>query len=83
MNDVGINTVCHGDLGGRRAELGALRHCLDRRHRHRVHLKLDAHDPYRRAAHNQDDWAERIRRMAALSDLTRRGSRPNDHWDLH
>lgn len=94
MNDVGIDTVCHGDLGDRRAELGAVRHYLRLRHRavpprvrllscHRVHLKLDAHDPYRRAARNQDDWAGRIRRTAALSELTRRGSRPNDHRGLH
>lgn len=93
MNDVDINTVCHGDLGDRRAEIGALRHlCL--RHRavpprvrlltcHRSSLKLDAHDPYRRAARNQDEWAGRIRRTAALSDLTRRGSRPNDLRGLH
>lgn len=87
MNDVDINTVCHGDLGDRRAKLGALRHHLRLRHRavqprarpracHRVQLKLDAHDPYRRAARNQDDWAGRIRRTAALSNLTPRGSSP-------
>jgi hypothetical protein len=58
MKDIGINAICHGDLGDQRAELGALRH-LRLRHRavpprvrlltcHLVHLKLDAHDPYRR-----------------------------------
>jgi hypothetical protein len=65
MDDVGINTVCHGDLGDLRAELGALRHHQRLRHRavpprvrfpacHRVQLKLDAHDPYRRAACKHD-----------------------------
>lgn len=33
MNDVGIDTVCQGDLGDRRAELGALRHHLRLHHR--------------------------------------------------
>jgi len=94
MNDVGINTVCHGALGDSRAKLGALRHHLHLRHRavpprarprayHRVKIKLDAHDPYRRATRNQDDWAGRIQRTAALSNLTHRGSRPNGYRGLH
>lgn len=33
INDVGIDTVCHGDLGDLRAELGALRHHLRLRQR--------------------------------------------------
>lgn len=72
MNDVGIDAVCHGDLGDRCPGLGALRHHLRLRHRavppprvrllacHRVHLKLDAHDPCRREARNQDDLAGRV-----------------------
>jgi hypothetical protein len=71
MNDVGIDTACHGDLGNRRAELGALRHYLRLRHRAvppRVHLlisscpKLDVHDTYRRGARYQDDLADAYKR---------------------
>lgn len=93
MNDVGINTVCHGDLGDRRAKLDALRHHLRLRHRsvprracprayHRVQIKLDAHDPYRRVTRNQNDWAGHIQRTAALSNLAHRGSRPNGYRGL-
>jgi hypothetical protein len=79
MNDVCIDAVCHGDLGYRCPGLGALRHHLRLRHRavppprvrllacHRVHLNLDAHDPCRLAARNQDDLAGRIPTEAPIA----------------